>query len=144
MKRIQWLSDLIRLEIALWDRIDARLREKHDLPLAFFESLFFIAHSRDGGLQVGDLARALRITVGGTSKLVDRIEAAGLIRREAAAGDRRACKLVLTHAGKPKLASACKSYEAEMAIVLDAALSTEQQHRLHDLVTRLLAATGDG
>ena len=37
--RIQWLSDLIRLEIALWERIDTRLRQEHDLPLAFFESL---------------------------------------------------------------------------------------------------------
>ena len=49
--RIQWLSDLIRLEIALWDRINARLKQKHDLPLAFFESLFFIGHSRDGSLR---------------------------------------------------------------------------------------------
>src|SRR6187200_3004343 len=86
--RIQWLSDLIRLEIALWQRIDTRLRQEHDLPLAFFESLFFIACSRDGSLRVGDLARALRVTVGGTSKLVDRIEAAGLIRRESVADDR--------------------------------------------------------
>jgi hypothetical protein len=40
--RIQWLSDLIRLEIALWDRINTRLKKEHDLPLAFFESLYFI------------------------------------------------------------------------------------------------------
>jgi hypothetical protein len=36
--RVQWLTDLIRLEIALWDQIDARLKNDHDLPLAFFES----------------------------------------------------------------------------------------------------------
>jgi MarR family transcriptional regulator, organic hydroperoxide resistance regulator len=142
--RIQWLSDLIRLEIALWDRIDARLRAEHDLPLSFFESLFFIGHSRDGSLQVGELARALRITVGGTSKVVDRIEAAGLIRREAAADDRRACNLLLTRAGKRALASASETYEAEMATVLDATLSRDQQHRLHNLVTRLLTAIDNG
>jgi hypothetical protein len=34
--RIQWLSDLIRLEIVLWVRIDSRLQEEHNLPLAFF------------------------------------------------------------------------------------------------------------
>ena len=142
--RIQWLSDLIRLEIVLWERIDIRLRQEHDLPLAFFESLFFIACSHDGSLRVGDLARALRITVGGTSKLVDRIEAAGLIRRESAADDRRASRLVLTTTGKRKLADASTTYEAEMATVLDATLSTDEQQRLHELVTRLLAATTDG
>jgi hypothetical protein len=31
-----------------------------------------------------------------------------------------------------------------MATVLDATLSTDEQQRLHDLVTRLLTATTDG
>ena len=84
---IEWLRDLIGLEIVLWDRINARLKAQHDLSLAFFESLYFIGRSPDGSLRIGDLARALRITVGATSKLVDRIEVAGLIRRELDAND---------------------------------------------------------
>ena len=80
--RIAWLRDLISLEIVLWDRINARLKAQHDLSLAFFESLYFIGRSPGGSIRVGDLARALRITVGATSKLVDRIDTAGLIRRE--------------------------------------------------------------
>ena len=142
--RIQWLSDLIRLEIAFWDLINTRLRQEHDLSLAFFESLYFIGQSRDGSLRVGDLARALRITVGATSKLADRIEAAGLLRRELDTDDRRASRVALTDAGKRMLADASTTYEAEMATVLDATLSTAEQQHLHDLVTRLLAATSDG
>jgi DNA-binding MarR family transcriptional regulator len=138
--RIQLLSDLVRVEIVLWGRIDRRLREEHGLPLAFFEALYFVARTHDGSLRVGDLARALRVTVGGTSKLVDRIEAAGLIRREPAADDRRASRLVLTQAGQLKLAAASQTYEAEMATVLDAALSPDQQHLFRDLVGRLLDA----
>ncbi len=142
--RIPWLSDLIRLEIALWDQIDARLKQAHDLPLAFFEALYFIGQSRDGSLRVGDLARALRITQGATSKLVDRIERAGLIRRGPDADDRRACRVALTDAGTRTLADASTTYEAELATLLDATLSTDEQQRLHDLVTRLLAATNEG
>jgi DNA-binding MarR family transcriptional regulator len=92
-------------------------------------------------LRIGDLARALRITAGATSKLVDRIEAAGLIRRELDVNDRRASRVALTDAGKHQLATASTTHEAEIATVLDAALSTVEQQRLHDLVTRLLAAT---
>jgi MarR family transcriptional regulator, organic hydroperoxide resistance regulator len=139
--RIQWLSDLIRLEIALWDRINSRLRQEYDVSLAFFEALYFIGQSRDGSLRVGDLAWALRITVGATSKLVDRMEAAGLLCRQSDADDRRASRLVLTDAGRRTLADASTIYEAEMATVLDATLSTDEQQRLHDLVTRLLAAS---
>ena len=62
---VAWATDLVRLEIALWERVDARLRESHELPLAFFESLLFISRAPGGSMRVGDLARALRVTVGG-------------------------------------------------------------------------------
>jgi DNA-binding MarR family transcriptional regulator len=142
--RITWLSDLIRLEIALWNRIDDRLRREHDLSLAFFEALYAIGQARSASLRVGDLARALRITVGAASKLADRVEATGLIRRELDADDRRASRLALTDAGRHTLADASTTYEAELAAVLDATLNTDEQQRLHDLVTRLLAAMNDG
>src|SRR5262245_24915315 len=142
--RIRWLSDLIRLEIVLWDRINARLKEKHDLSLAFFESLYFIGQARGGSLRVGDLARALRITVGATSKLVDRIEAAGLIRRELDVDDRRASRVALTEAGKHKLTDASTTYEAEMVSLLDATLTADEQQHLHSLVRRLLTAADQG
>jgi len=99
-ERARWLIDLVRLEIMLWDRVDSRLRAEHSLSLAFFEALFFLSRSDDGSLRVGDLAQAMRITVGGASKLVDRIERAGLVRREPDATDRRASKIALTSNGK--------------------------------------------
>ncbi len=138
---VQWLSDLIRLEIVLWERVDAQLKEKHDVPLSYFESLYFISRSPDGRLRVGDLAQALGVTVGGTSKLVDRIERAGLIRREPDPDDRRASRVALTPNGRRRLAAAVKTYEAELASVLDAVLSRTEQKRLHHLVARLLAAS---
>lgn len=142
--RIEWLSDLIHLEITLWNRIDACLREKHDLPLAFFWPLYVVDHSHDGSLRVGELARALGLTVGGTSKIVDRIENAGLLLREPDAADRRASRVVLTDEGRRKLGAASETYETEMTAVLDAALSADQQRRMHSLVKRLLDATGAG
>jgi DNA-binding MarR family transcriptional regulator len=140
---VEWLSDLIRLEIVLWERVDARLREKHDLSLAFFESLHFIGRSPDGALRIGNLAQALRVTVGGTSKLADRIERAGLIRREPDPDDRRASRVALTESGRRTLAAATKTYEAELGRALDPELSDEEQRAMHDLVTRLLKATRD-
>src|SRR5437867_12577350 len=113
--RIQWLRDLVSLEIVLWDRMNTRLKEEHHLSLAFFESLYFIGGSSDGSMRIGDLARALRITVGATSKLVDRIEAAGLIRRELDADDRRASRVALTEVGRQKLTAAKTTYTAELA-----------------------------
>src|SRR3954471_238377 len=137
---VAWATDLIRLEIALWDRVDARLRESHELPLAFFETLLFISRSRRGSMRVGDLARALRVTVGGTSKLVDRVERAGLIAREPDPDDRRASRVALTAAGKRKLTAALKTYEAEVGSILGRVLSPEEQRQMSDYVSRLLTS----
>jgi DNA-binding MarR family transcriptional regulator len=141
---VAWATDLVRLEIALWDRVNARLRESHELPLAFFESLLFISRAPKGSMRVGDLARALRVTVGGTSKLVDRIERAGLIAREPDPDDRRASRVALTAAGKRTLTAAVNTYEAEVASILGDVLNPQEQQQLNDYVTRLLSTIDHG
>ena len=128
------------MEIALWNRVNARLQESHELPLAFFEPLHVISRAREDSMRVGDLARELRITVGGTSKLVDRMEEAGLIAREPDPDDRRASRAALTTAGKRKLNAAVKSYEAEVAAILDGVLSSEEQRQMSRYASRLLTA----
>ena len=141
---VAWATDLIRLEIALWDRIDARLQESHELPLAFFESLLFISRAPRGSMRVGDLARVLRVTVGGTSKLVDRIVRAGLIAREPDPDDGRASRVVLTAAGKRKLTAALKTYETEVSSIIGGALRPEEQQRMSEYVSRLLTSIDQG
>jgi DNA-binding MarR family transcriptional regulator len=141
---VAWATELVRLEIALWDRVDARLREAHELPLAFFESLLFISRAPGGSMRVGDLARALRVTVGGTSKLVDRIERAGLIARQPDPDDRRASRVALTTAGKRRLTAAVKTYDAEVAGILGGVLRPEEQRQMSDYVSRLLTSIDNG
>jgi DNA-binding MarR family transcriptional regulator len=141
---VAWATDLVRLEIALWDRVDARLRESHELPLAFFESLLFVSRARGGSMRVGDLARALRVTVGGTSKLVDRVERAGLIARQPDPDDRRASRVALTTAGKRRLTAAVKTYEAVVGSILGGVLSPEEQLQMSDYVSRLLTSIDHG
>jgi DNA-binding MarR family transcriptional regulator len=63
---------LIRFEIELWNAVDARLRADCDLPLSRFAPMQVIA--RHGSCRVHDIADELSMTVGGTSKQVDRIE----------------------------------------------------------------------
>jgi DNA-binding MarR family transcriptional regulator len=141
---VAWATDLVRLEIALWDRVDAHLRVAHELPLAFFEPLLFISRAPRGTMRVGDLAQALRITVGRTNKLVGRIQKAGLIAREPDPDDGRASCVVLTTAGKRKLTAALKTYELEVGSILARVLRATEQQQMNDYVSRLLAAIDRG
>jgi hypothetical protein len=42
--------------------------------------------------------------------------------------------------GKPKLTAALKTYEVEVARILDRVLSREEQHQMRDYVSRLLTS----
>jgi DNA-binding MarR family transcriptional regulator len=90
--------ELIRFEIELWDAVDARLRADCGLLLSRFEPMQVI--SRRAPCRVQDIADELSITVGGASKLVDRIQAAGHCRRRPHPDDRRSSLIELTPAGR--------------------------------------------
>ena len=141
--RVAWASELIRLEIALWERVDVRLRARQEISLAFFETLYFISGAPAGGMRVGDLARALGVSVGGASKLVDRVERVGLIARQADPVDRRASRVTLTTAGKRKLTASTRVYDAEVEQLLDRALNADEQQQIRGYVSRLLRSVDE-
>ncbi|MFD3406316.1 MarR family winged helix-turn-helix transcriptional regulator [Kribbella sp. NPDC058693] len=105
-------TDLVRLETRLYNVLDTRLKAEHDLPLGQFEFLRFI--ESHGTARVFDLARAMAITVGATSKAVDRLESAGRVRRTANPHDRRSSLVALTPAGEHALAAAAPTVESEL------------------------------
>ncbi|MBM2619921.1 winged helix-turn-helix transcriptional regulator [Actinoplanes sp. LDG1-06] len=136
-RRIRWLTDLVRVEILLWEHVDARLKQAHDLSLAAFETLFALEGSDT--LRIGDLAQSLRITVGGASKLAERVRAAGLIERRPDPGDRRASLIALTAAGRERLTAAKATYDAAVAERLEGVLSEVEQRQMHQLISRILS-----
>ena len=131
-------NDLIRFEIELWDAVDARLKNEHDLPLTHFEPMSVIA--RLPGCRVYDIARELGITTGGTSKLVDRIEASGYCRRLPNPADRRSSLLELTPEGERTLAAAGATFDGELQRWLGAALPERTLRQFAATLSRLRAA----
>src|SRR6476619_581275 len=131
-------STLTRLETELWDAVDARLRQECGLPLGRFEAMVVV--SSLGTCRVFDIASALAITVGGASKLVDRVEAAGHCSRKMNPGDRRSSLLDLTEEGKAVVARGRAVIESELARWFTPALSPQETTTLFDLLARLRSA----
>ncbi|MFO7592177.1 MAG: MarR family transcriptional regulator [Acidimicrobiia bacterium] len=120
-------SDLILLETELWDLVEARLRRDHDLALSWFEPMQVI--DRTPGCRVIDIAEALSITIGGTSKLVDRIENAGWCERSPNPDDGRSSTIRLTRSGRRLLTAAQRSFADALNQRLGASLSTSELQR---------------
>ena len=131
-------SELIRCETELWNAIDARLRADCDLPLHHFEPMQIML--RHSACRVQDIADELVITVGGTSKLVDRIEASGYCRRRANPDDRRSSIVQLTTAGQRILAKATTVFEDELETRLAGAVPERSLQQLATTLARLRAA----
>jgi DNA-binding MarR family transcriptional regulator len=134
-------NDIIRFETELWNAVDARLRDEFDLPLARFEPMLVIAGHP--ACRVHDIANELVITVGGTSKLVDRIEAAGHCRRRPNPDDRRSSIIELTAVGKRLLAKAGKAFDEELETLLGGAVSDRSLQQLGATLALLRAARRD-
>ncbi len=96
--------ELVRLETELWSAVDNRLQNDHDLALTWFEPMQII--ERTPGCRVLDIADDLSVTVGGVSKVVDRIEAAGWCRRRPNPDYGRSSIITLTPEGQRLLSAA--------------------------------------
>ena len=96
--------EIIGLEIELWEGIGARLKAECDLPLSSFEILHLL-RSRSGA-RIQDIADEFSITGGGTSKVVDRLEAAGWCGRRTGSGRERGSRYSRGRRQQPEPAAA--------------------------------------
>jgi DNA-binding MarR family transcriptional regulator len=92
-------------------------------------------HLTDGPVTARVLASALGLTSGSTTVLVDRLVAAGFVRREPHATDRRSVNVVLTDAGQRERAWVDGQVEA----ALDGAMSEVDADE--DALVRMLGTT---
>jgi MarR family transcriptional regulator, organic hydroperoxide resistance regulator len=131
-------NDLIRFELELWNAVDTRLKSEFGLPLTHFEPMSVM--DRLPTCRVYDIASELGITTGGTSKLIDRIEAAGYCRRLPNPQDRRSSLLELTAEGQRLFAEAGKAFDDELQHRLGTAVPERTLRQFAATLARLRAA----
>ena len=114
--------------------------ERHGLSTGEFDVL--AALRRAGApysLTPGDLSRGLMLSPGGMTNRIDRLEAAGWVRREPSPDDRRSLRVVLTDEGLALVDAAVTDHVANEAQLL-AHLTAPQRQALDDALRTLLAA----
>jgi DNA-binding MarR family transcriptional regulator len=96
-------------------RVERALAEAGLPPLAWYDVLYALYEAPGRRLRIRELADAVVLSPTGMSRLVDRIEAAGCLRREPVPGDRRGAYAVLTEEGRALLRRMWKVYAAGIA-----------------------------
>jgi DNA-binding MarR family transcriptional regulator len=131
-------ADLVRLEIELWNAVEARLRAELGVGLGTAQTLAVVATVQD--CRVYDIVRNLSITVGGASKTVDRLERSGLVARRSHPSDRRSSVIELTSTGATTHAEAQRLIAAELDARIGGVLGDRALGQLHRAIAKLRAA----
>lgn len=122
-------TELVRVEIELWNGLDAQLEAEVGLSLSTFQALAAVRAS-GGSARVQDLSTEMSITVGATSKLVDRLERDGLALRSPHPSDRRSSIVALSERGLTALSAADEAAETHLQDALAGALPADQAELL--------------
>jgi DNA-binding MarR family transcriptional regulator len=128
----------LRVHSELTQRLDAELREAHDLPLTSYEVLLFLNDSSEGALRMSQLADSVLLSRSGLTRLVDRLQKRGLVARADAPDDGRGCLALITEDGRELFAAARRTHLAGVRRMFLEPLSAAQRHELAGAWNELL------
>jgi MarR family transcriptional regulator, 2-MHQ and catechol-resistance regulon repressor len=100
--RITTFGMLAETFLGLGDKLETQLAE-FDLKPLEFEVILRLGRSPNSSLRMTDLAAQAHITTSGVTRIVDRLEHDGLVRRVPCESDRRGSFAQLTAAGEKRL-----------------------------------------
>lgn len=132
---------LLETNARLAKEFGAELETKCDLPLAWFDVLLQLRRTQSGQLKMNQIAEAIVHSTGGTTRLIDRLEEFGYVRRENCPSDRRAIFVAITEAGNEKLDEALGVHVAFLDESLAQRLSDQERATLKSLLHKLMAAS---
>src|SRR5688572_24725048 len=104
--RITTFGMLLEAHAAVVADVARDIEGRSAYPLGWFEVLLRLARSPEHQLRMADLAAQVALSTSGLTRLIDRVEAAGLVERQSCATDRRGAFAVLTPAGEDVLREA--------------------------------------
>jgi len=132
--RLWWDSfrGIIFAHAKVFHAVERDLMEHSGISLTFIDVLGRLHDAPDQQLRMQELQQESLFTHGGMTRLVDRIEAAGYVRRESVPGDRRGVFVVLTPEGKQIYESAIQKHQADVEREFSPRLTSEQHRAVAD------------
>jgi DNA-binding MarR family transcriptional regulator len=106
-----WRS-FLHAHARLTRRLDEELQTAHHLSLAEYDALIQLARVPGRRLRMSVLAERVLLSRSGITRLVDRLEASGMVKRSACATDARGAEAILTTAGLQRLRVASETHLA--------------------------------
>ena len=118
-------------------RVRTELREKFEMTLPRFDLMAQLERAPDG-LKMNELSKRMMVTGGNITGITDQLAGEGLVERVDVAGDRRACRICLTPAGRKQFSGMARAHEAWVVQALGG-LNDKEVATLHRLLGKVKA-----
>jgi DNA-binding MarR family transcriptional regulator len=135
-----FLRAFVRAMITVPRVFDADLLREQGMSVNEYGVLMHLSEAPDRRLRMSDLAAASALSLSGMTRIVGRLEAQGLVRREQCATDARGWLAVLTDAGLERLR---KAWPTHLASVRRHMMDHLRDVDLPDFTTALLRFGAD-
>lgn len=135
--RLAAWREFLGLHATLVEAIEKELAAAEALPLGWYDVLIALYETPGRRLRMHELAAAILLSPSGLTRLVDRLERAGLLRREPCSDDRRCQHAVLTEAGLAQLRRTWPVYAAAIARHWGSHLGDDETAILRGVLARL-------
>ncbi len=136
-EKVQLFGLLLETNARLSRSLGLELEATCDLPLAWFDVLLQLRKTPDGRLKMNQIADAIVHSTGGTTRLIDRLEVAGLVERQNCPSDRRAVHVAITVLGNEKLDAALNVHLGYLEENLATRLTKLEREQLANLLMKL-------
>lgn len=134
---------LLKASASLLAEVEIALKHAGLPPLNWYDVLLEVSRAGPTGLRQSEIAREVLLPKHNLSRLIDRMEARGVVTRSGCDSDGRAKQVCLTAAGETLLRDMWQVYGAEIEARLGQPLSDQQQHTLAEIGGVLLAHQSD-
>jgi DNA-binding MarR family transcriptional regulator len=131
-----WRS-FLRAHAAVNRELERELTAATGMPLAWYDVLLQLAEAPEHRLRMAELADRVLLSRSGLTRLIDRLETEGLVRREPSSEDARGMFTVLTASGYRRLRDAAPVHLAGIQRHWLRHFSDAELRQLGELLSRI-------
>lgn len=133
---------LLRVYGRVSERVETQLAARGHVTGGWYDVLLTLEKAPGGRLRMSELADAVILSRSGLTRLVDRLEREGLLKREGCPGDKRGSYAVITVAGLAARMAAWPVLQRAMSELFAAHISDEEALVLERALKRVADAAG--
>jgi DNA-binding MarR family transcriptional regulator len=134
----------ITAHAVLIEQMEARLAQEDLPPLAWYDVLWALERAQDQRLRMNELADVVVLSRSNLTRLVDRLEQAGLVERQRSEDDRRGAFAVLAAAGKAMRKRMWPVYQSAIRDLFEEGITEPEAAAMGKALRRLLERARSG